>query len=121
MTTHQSPQPADTSPHEPDAPPDEHHSVTVAILDILIATESRRLLSQRGHVKQLCRDRRRAKRAAAARRCREYTRAGFFWSGAFALAVAMACFASGQAGAASQLLQFTMAAWIAALQSPPRR
>lgn len=91
------------------------------ILDILIDAEKRRLLAQRGRVKQLRRVRRRAEQAEAARLGRTYTRAGLFWSGTAAATAAMTCFAFGQADGATQLLQFASGAWIAAMQTPPRR
>ncbi|MGW2089313.1 hypothetical protein [Streptomyces sp. NPDC001880] len=59
----------------------ENLPVTTTSLDILIDAEKRRLLAQRGRVKQLRRVRRRTERAEAARLCRTYTRAGLFWSG----------------------------------------
>ncbi|WP_322872238.1 hypothetical protein [Streptomyces goshikiensis] len=102
-------------------PQDGNIPVTITALDTLIEAEKRRLLTQRRRVKRLRRDRRRAQRAEAARICRTNTRVGLFWSGAAAFSTAMVCFPLGQAGIASQLLQFAFGAWIAALQIPPRR
>ncbi|MGK3095291.1 hypothetical protein ACG93S_36380 [Streptomyces sp. WAC01490] len=99
----------------------ENFPGTVTALDLLIEAEMRRLAARRGRVKRLRHDRRRAKRAEAARMCRTYTRAGLFWSGTVAVAAAVVCFAVGQAGAAFQLLQFAFGALVAALQIPPRR
>ncbi|WP_326621893.1 hypothetical protein OHA57_39985 (plasmid) [Streptomyces anulatus] len=99
----------------------ENISGTLSALNLLIEAEKRMLAAQRGRVKRLRRDCRRAKRAEAARMCRTYTRAGLFWSGNVAVTAAVVCFAVGQEGAAFQLLQFAFGAWVAALQIPPRR
>ncbi|MEU8949705.1 hypothetical protein [Streptomyces sp. NPDC048489] len=94
---------------------------SLPVYDALIAASEREIARQKHAIKQLRRQRRRARRAEVARRARTHSRAGLFWIGNIAFASSLTCYLTGETAVAHELLQFALAAWLSALQLPPQR